>query len=188
MTTFFNLSSLKMPTLPLAIAAVTIFSGCATTASPEARLTYDKKQQNLKSQSVSVISDGCLIRVEMGKNDVLYEQSNLTSLAMMATVEEALSERSLKVSRTTAPFVCGALSKEALAKMDILANANAKDELNTAYPLLSSTNNLSQATNQKYLTLLEAFAQDKRKEIDKAKGNSVNLGLDKTTLETLKEI
>ena len=124
----------------------------------------------------------------MGKNDVLYEQSNLTSLAMMATVEEALSERSLKVSRTTAPFVCGALSKEALAKMDILANANAKDELNTAYPLLSSTNNLSQATNQKYLTLLEAFAQDKRKEIDKAKGNSVNLGLDKTTLETLKEI
>ena len=188
MATLFNLSSLKMLTLPLAIAAVTIFSGCATTASPEARLTYDKTQQNLKSQSVSVISDGCLIRVEMGKNDVLYEQSNLTSLAMMATVEEALSERSLKVSRTTAPFVCGALSKEALAKMDILANANAKDELNTAYPLLSSTNNLSQATNQKYLTLLEAFAQDKRKEIDQAKGNSVNLGLDKTTLETLREI
>ncbi len=180
--------STKTATLSIALAVTTILSGCATTTSPEARSAYDKTQQNLKSQPVSIISDGCLIRVEMGKNDVLYEQSNFTSLAMMATVEEALSEKSLKVSRTTAPFVCGALSKEALAKMDILATADAKDELNTAYPLLSSTNNLSQTTNRNYLTLLEAFAQDKRKEIDKAKGNSVNLGLDKTTLETLKEI
>ena len=124
----------------------------------------------------------------MGKNDVLYEQSNLASLAMMATVEEALSEKSLKVSRTTAPFVCGALTKEALAKMDILSTADAKDELNAAYPLLSSTNNLSQATNQNYLKLLKAFAQDKRKEIDRANGSGVNLGLDTLTLETLRKI
>lgn len=188
MTSLFNILSAKTLTLPLALAAMTVFSGCATTTSPEARSAYDKTQQNLKAQPVSIISDGCLIRLEMGKNDVLYEQSNLTSLAMMATVEEALSEKSLKVSRTTAPFVCGALSKEALTKMDILATADAKDELNAAYPLLSSTNNLNQATNQTYLTLLKAFAQDKRKEIDQAKGNSVDLGLDKITLETLKEI
>ena len=159
MAALFTLSSVKTLSLPLALAAITIVSGCATTASPEARLAYDKTQQNLKTQPVSIISDGCLIRVEMGKNDILYEQSNLTSLAMMATVEEALGEKSLKVSRTTAPFVCGALSKEALTKMDILATTNAKEELNAAYPLLSSTNNLSQSTNQNYLTLLRAFAQ-----------------------------
>lgn len=180
--------STKTATLSLALAVTTLFSGCATTTSPEARSAYDQTQQSLKSKPVSIVSDGCLIRVEMGKNDILYEQSNLSSLAMMATVEEALSEKSLKVSRTTAPFVCGALSKEALTNMDILVTANAKDELNVAYPVLSSTNNLSQATNQNYLTLLEAFSQDKRKEINKANGKSVDLGLDNITLETLRKI
>lgn len=188
MTKLFSTSAAKTVTLPLALTAITVFSGCATTTSPESRLAYDKTQQALKSQPVSILSDGCLIRVEMGKNDILYQQSDAASIAMMYTVKEALSDKGLKVSRTTAPFVCGALPKDALTKMDILTTADAKDIPNTAYPLLSSTNTFDTATNQAYLNLFSAFDKNKRKEIEASKGVSVDLTLDHTTLNTIQQL
>lgn len=187
MTSFSN-KTLKTITLPFALAAVTIVSGCATTVSSESRSAYDKTQQTIKAQPVSIISDGCLIRVEMGKNDILYQQSDLASAAMMSTVQEALSAKGLKISGTSAPFVCGTLSKDALTKMDILATADAKDEINTAYPLLSSKNNFDSETNQTYLNLLKAFTKDKRKDVEASKGAGVSLGLDTNTLQALHNI
>ena len=175
----------KTAGISLALAAMTVFSGCATTISPEARLAYDQTQKSLKSQPVSIISDGCVLKIELGKNDILYQQSDLTSLAMMATVEEALDDKGLKISQTTAPFVCGTLPKDRLTKMDILTTPDAKEVLNTAYPILSSTNTLDSATNQAYLSLFQALDQDKRKMASAANGKNVDLGLDKQTLQAL---
>lgn len=187
MTSFFTTAA-KAMSLPLALSAITVLSGCATTTSPESRLAYDNTQQTLKTQPVSVISDGCVLRVEIGKNDILYQQSDATSLAMMYTVKEALSDKGLTVSRTTSPFVCGALPKDALMKMDILTTADAKDTLNTDYPILSATNTFDTVTNQAYLNLFNAFDKKKRKEIEVAKGASVDLALDKTTLDTIQQL
>ena len=187
MSHFFS-RNFKLPTLAIALTTVTLISGCATTVSPESRLAYDKNQQALKLKPVSIISDGCLIRVEMGKNDILYQQSDLASLSMMATVEEALSEKGLKISRTTAPFICGSLSKEDLTKVDILITEDAKDELNTAYPILGSTNTFDSVTNQTYLNLLTALDSDKRKAIKASEGKNVDLGLDQSSLNALKNL
>ncbi|MEZ7503217.1 hypothetical protein QO189_12125 [Psychrobacter sp. Arc29] len=180
--------SKKTATLSLALAAITLFSGCATTTSPEARSAYDKTQQSLKSQPVSIVSDGCLIRVEMGKNDILYQQSDATSVAMMHTVEEALVEKGLRVTRTTAPFVCGTQTKEVLTKMDILTTADSKDVLNTDYPILSADNTFDGLTNQAYLNLFQALDSDTRKMAEKSKGASVDLGLDKNSLDLIRKL
>lgn len=186
MATLFSLSSVKMLTLPLAIAAVTVFSGCATTTSPEARSAYDKTQQNLKSQPVSVISDSCIVRIEVGKNDIMYQQSDLTSLAMAQTVKTRLMNEGVKVGNTSSPFICGGLSKVALAKLDIRMVDKAKDVPNTAYPVLGSTNTLDSMTNQAYLNLFTALNAHKA-DAFQAKGAHVALGLDDNSLKTIRQ-
>jgi len=186
MATLFKLSSVKTLALPLAIAAVTVFSGCATTASPEARSAYDTTQQNLKSQPVSVISDSCIIRVKVGRNDIMYQQSDLTSLAMAQTVKTRLTNKDVKVSKTSSPFVCGALSKEGLAKLDIKMTDKDKDVPITAYPVLSSTNTFDTATNQAYLNLFTAL-KDKKATVFQTKGEHVALNLDANSLKTIRQ-
>jgi len=183
-----NLFMAKALTVSLAAATMLAISGCATTTSPESRLAYDQTQKSLANQPVTVLSDGCLIRVEMGKNDILYQQSDAASVAMMHTVKEALNEKGLTVTRTTAPFVCGTLTKEALTKMDIAATAGAKEQPNTAYPLLSADNSFDTATNQAYLTLFSTLNKAKRQEIEAAKGASVELALDQTTLTAIQKM
>lgn len=178
----------KTATLSLALAAVSVLSGCATTTSPEARSAYDKTQQSLKAQPVSIVSDGCIVRVEMGKDDILYQQSDAASIAMMHTVKEALTEKGLRVTRSTAPFVCGTQSKETLTKMDILTTADAKDALNTDYPILSADNTFDGLTNQAYLNLFQALSSDKRKLAEGAKGASIDLGLDQNSLELIRKL
>lgn len=157
MINFLTPAITKALTLPLALAAITAFSGCATTMDPEIRSSYDKTQQNLQSKPVGIISDGCLIRIENGKNDIMYQQSDLASLAMAQTVKSRLMEKGVKISHTSSPFVCGSGTKEMLTKMDILVTADAKDKANTAYPILSSSNKFNAVTNQAYLDLYKAI-------------------------------
>lgn len=167
--------------LSLSVATVSILSGCASTPSPESRLVYQQTQQSLASQPVAVISDGCLLRVEMGKDDILYQQSDLVSVSMAQTVKTRLMEKGVTVKHTSSPFICGALSQEELTKLDILTTADAKDVPNTRYPLLSSSNRLNASTNQAYLNLFSAI--DKVKKLaDNSKGEKTPLGLDATSL------
>ena len=178
----------KTTALVSAFAAMTLMSGCATTTSPEARLAYDQTQQRLANQPVSIVSDGCIVRIEMGKDDILYPQSDAVSVAMMHTVEEALSEKGLTVSRVTAPFVCGVLSKEEATKVDILRTEDSKDELNTEYPILSSSNHFDATTNQAYLNLFQALNHDKAKMLKDAEGKPVALDMSQADLNTLRQI
>ena len=156
MVTRFTLPSIKVLTLPVALAVVTVFSGCATTTNPEARSAYDKTQQNLKAQSVGIISDGCVLRVEVGKDDIMYQNSDALSVAIANTLKERLTEKGVVVNNVSSPFVCGALTQKELSQMDILATEDAKDVLNTNYPVLSSSNTFDGVTNQAYLNLYTA--------------------------------
>ena len=186
MKAVFNPAVAKALTLPLVLATITAVSGCATTMKPEVRSAYDKTQQTLQSQAVAIISDGCLIRIENGKNDIMYQQSDLASLAIAQTVKSRLMEKSVKISHTSSPFVCGAMTKEMLTKMDILLTADAKDQLNTTYPLLSSSNKFDSATNQAYLELYKAVLKT-NKVTDKGLGVYKNLALDSTSLNLIKK-
>lgn len=186
MAAFLNLSSVKTLSLPLALAAITVFSGCATTMSPESRSAYDKTQQNLKSQPVSIISDSCIIRIEVGKNDIMYQQSDLTSLAMAQTVKTRLINEGVKVGNTSSPFICGGLTETALTKLDIRMVDKAKDVPNTAYPVLGSTNTFDSTTNQAYLNLFTAL-NAQRTDAFQSKGAHVALGLDSNSLKIIRE-
>jgi len=185
MTTWFT----KTTALASAFAAMALITGCATTAvSPEARLAYDQTQQRLAAQPVNIISDGCVVRVEVGRDAILYPQSDATSVAMMHTVKEALTEKGLTVSRVTAPFVCGILNKEDATKIDVKRTEDSKDTLNTEYPILSSSNTFDASTNQAYLNLFQALDRDKQKQVKEAKGKSVALDMQQSDLNTLRQI
>jgi len=187
MTSLFNISSAKALTLPLALAAMTVFSGCATTTSPEVRSAYDKTQQNLKSQPVSIISDGCLIRIENGNNDIMYQQSNSASLAMAQTVKSKLVEKGIKVNHISSPFICGSRTKEILTKMDIVLTDGAKEQPNTAYPILSSTNTFDSVTNKAYQDLYKALIVS-RKAVSDDPTDYPDLLLDSKSLQVIKKI
>ena len=181
-----KLFTAKMVSLPLALAAITAFSGCATTMKPDTRSAYDTTQQTLKTQPVNIISDGCLIRIEGGKNDIMYQQSDLASQALAQTVKTRLTEKGVKINKVSSPFICGSLTKEELTKMDILVTHDAKDQVNTTYPLLSSTNKFDLAVNQAYLNLHSAI-----RKTNKITGGEPSaykdLGLDITSLNTIKK-
>ena len=177
----------KAITLPLALAAITVFSGCATTSNPEARSAYDQTQKTLASQPVAIISDGCLIRIENGKNDIMYQQSDLASVALAQTVKSRLIEKGVKVSHTSSPFICGSGTKEMLAKMDILVTADGKDQANTAYPIVSSSNKFDSTTNQAYLNLYKAIIKNV-KDINYETSVFKDLGLDDASLNTIRNI
>ena len=176
----------KVLKLALACTTVTALASCATTMKPEVRSAYDQTQQTLTTQPVAIISDGCLIRVETGKNDIMYQQSDLASLAMAETVKSRLLEKGVKVNHTSSPFVCGALTKKMLTEMDILVTAEAKDQLNTTYPLLSSNNKFDSVTNQAYLDLYQAILKT-NKVTSKDPSAYKDLGLETTSLNIIKK-
>lgn len=189
MATLFNLSSVKTLALPLAIAAVTVFSGCATTASPEARSAYDKTQQNLKSQPVSIISDGCVLLIEMGQDNILYQQSDALSNMLASTLKTKLSAKGVTTQHTSSPFICGALTQVELAQMDMVATVDAKDLPNTDFPVLSTSNTFDTLTNQAYLNLYSSLvAVNKAAGENKNTGANTTLNLDKVSLQTIRKI
>lgn len=173
-------------TLPLALIAITAFSGCATTTKPDMRPTYDKTQETLKTQRVNIVSDGCLIRIEGGRNDIMYQRSDLASLALAQTLKTRLTEKGVTINNISSPFVCGFVTKEALFKLDILRTAQAKDQPNTIYPLLSTTNTFNTATNQAYLNLYSAI-KNTRQQVADAAGGYTALGLDEVSLNIIKK-
>ena len=188
MVTRFTHPSVKALSLPIALAAITIFSGCATTTmKPDTRSAYDNTQQTLKAQSVNIISDGCLIRVEGGKNDIMYQRSDLASQALAQTVKTRLTEKGVKINKVSSPFVCGSLTKDELTKMDILVTHDAKDQLNTTYPLLSSTNDFDSAVNQAYLNLHSAIRRTNKVSAGEPSAYK-DLGLDITSLNTIRKV
>jgi len=179
--------STKTATLSLALAVTAIFSGCATTTNPEVRSAYDQTQQSLKSEPVSIISDGCVIRIENGNNDIMYQQSDSASRAMAQTVKSKLVEKGVKVNHISSPFICGARTKEILTKMDIVLTDGAEEQPNTDYPVLSSTNTFDSVTNKAYQDLYKALIVS-RKAANDDPIDYPNLLLDSKSLQIIKKI
>lgn len=189
MVTRFNYPSVKALSLPIAIAAITVFSGCATTASPQARSAHDKNQQTLKEQPVSIISDGCVLRVEIGKDDIMYQHSDATSTAIANTLKDKLNAKGVTVNNISSPFICGAMTQKELSEMDILMTEDAKDVLNTSYPVISATNTFDSVTNQAYLNLYTALNSAKKNANAAQKdGAYTALGLDTASADTIRKI
>ena len=187
MSAFFTTAA-KVISLPLALTAITLFSGCATTTSPEARSAYDKAQQNLKSQPVSIISDGCVLLVEIGNDDIMYKHSDALSVAVANTLKDKLNEKGVTVNHVSSPFICGALTQKDLSQMDIVMTEDGKDVLNTNYPILSTTNNFDGVTNQAYLNLYTALVNVKQTSADNKKsGSNTVLGLDAASLNKIRQ-
>lgn len=180
-------SALRTLALPLIMVSVTVLSGCATTNKAETRLAYDKTQQTLQSQSVSIISDGCLIRIENGNNDIMYQQSDMASRAIAQTVKARLLEKGLKVNHISSPFICGSRTKEMLTKMDIMLTDGAKEQPNTAYPVLSSTNNFDSVANTAYQDLYKALIVA-RKAASNDPTDYTDLLLNSKSLQIIKKI
>lgn len=172
--------------LMLAIATIGSLSACSTTMSPETRTAYDQTQKMLQGQSVGIISDGCLVRVELGKDDILYQQSEIASTALAQNVKTRLTEKGVQVNNVLSPFVCGEIPKEKLTKLDILTTAHAKDTPNTAYPLLSSSNSYDATTNQALLQLFKAV-DGSTQTAKNAKGTHTPLSLDQASRNTIKQ-
>lgn len=188
MINFFTAKAAKTVSLPLALAAITVVSGCATTTNPEARSAYDKAQQNLKSQPVAIVSDGCVLRVEVGKDDIMYKNSDALSVAIANTLKDRLTEKGVIVNNVSSPFICGALTQKELAQMDILVTEDAKDVLNTSYPVLSSSNTFDAITNQSYLNLYTALVNAKKISANNMKtGSYTPLSLDDASLNTIRK-
>lgn len=179
--------STKTATLSLALAVTTLFSGCATTTNPEVRSAYDQTQQSLKFRPVSIISDGCLIRIENGNNDIMYQQSDIASRAIAQTVKSKLVEKGVKVNHISSPFICGARTKEMLTKMDIVLTDGAEEQPNTAYPILSSTNTFDSVTNKAYQDLYKALIIS-RKAANDDPTDYPDLLLDSKSLQIIKQI
>lgn len=143
-------------------ATLSFITVCATlsacqTMTPEMQQHHRHTQQKLAERPVALLADACLARVELGKDDILYQQSNAAAQAINQTLTSALHQQGVKISHSVAPFVCGFMPKEKTLKADIRMTEDAKDVPNTTYPLLSSNNvdkNTNSPTNKAYLTLL----------------------------------
>ncbi len=187
MSQFAKKSVLKTFTLPLMIASIMVMSGCATTMKPEVRSAYDNTKQALQSQPVSIISDGCLVRIENGNNDIMYQQSDIASRAIAQTLKANLVEKGVKVNHISSPFICGSRTKEMLTKIDIVLTDGAKEQLNTAYPILSSTNTFDSVTNKAYQDLYKALIVSKKAANDDPT-DYPDLPLDSKSLQIIKQI
>ena len=188
MSHFFS-KNFKLATLAIALTTITLISGCVTTVSPESRLAYDKNQQALKLKPVSIISDGCVLRVEVGKDDIMYPNSDALSASIANTLKERLTEKGVTINHVSSPFICGALTQKELAQMDILATEDAKDAVNTDYPVLSSSNTFDGVTNQAYLNLYTALVNAKKPSADNMKtAANTPLNLDNASLNTIRKI
>lgn len=185
MTTWFT----KTTALASAFAAMALMTGCATTTvSPEARSAYDKTQQSLKAQPVSIVSDACVLLVEMGQDDIMYQHSNALPVAMANTLKDSLNKQGVTVNHLSSPFVCGAMTQKELLEMDILATEDAKDVPNTDYPILSTNNAFDNVTNQAYLNLYKALVNVRKESAESQKtGTNVPLNLDTASLNKIRQ-
>ncbi|MEB6480642.1 hypothetical protein [Acinetobacter vivianii] len=134
-------------------------TGCATTKiSPEERNKLNQTQTLIKTNQVAVISDGCLIRSELGTSLIEGEQSRLTAQKFAALLSSQLNEQGVTVSHTFMPFVCGLMPEEQLKKYDYRLDSETKRAEIKNYPLVSLENKtLSEQQQQALLNLNQSF-------------------------------
>ncbi|MCU4339023.1 hypothetical protein [Acinetobacter dispersus] len=148
-----------MKKLAFCLAISLSITGCATTKiSPEDRNKLNQTQTLLKSNQVAVISDGCLIRSELGTSLIEGEQSRLTAQKFTDLLSTQLNQQGINVSNKLMPFVCGFMPEEQVKKYDYRLDSETKRAEIKNYPLISLENRtLSEQQQQALLNLNQSF-------------------------------
>lgn len=148
-----------MKKLAFCLAISLSITGCATTKiSPEDRTKLNQTQTLLKSNQVAVISDGCLIRSELGTSLIEGEQSRLTAQKFTNLLSTQLNQQGINVSNKLMPFVCGFMPEEQVKKYDYRLDSETKRAEIKNYPLISLENKtLSEQQQQALLNLNQSF-------------------------------
>lgn len=152
-------TKVRMKNFLLCLALGLSITGCATTKiSTEERNKLNQTQALLKTNPVAVISDGCLIRSELGTSLIEGEQSRLTAQKFAELLTSQLNEQGVKVGHKIMPFVCGFMPEEQVKKYDYRLDNEAKRAEINNYPLVSLENKtLSEQQQQALLNLTQSF-------------------------------
>ncbi|MFG0587206.1 hypothetical protein ACF8D3_04150 [Acinetobacter sp. YQ_14] len=146
-------------------------TGCATTKiSPEERSKLNQTQTQLRTDGVSIIADGCLIRSELGTSLIVGEQSRLTALKFSDLFANRLERHGIKVNQKLSPFVCGFMPEEELKKYDYQLNNQTKRAEINSFPLINSERgDLSAQQQQALLHLNQSFKKQAEQAVQNAK-------------------
>lgn len=95
----------------LGMAVLLAAVGC-TTVTPKQRAEYDQQSARLVTEEVSVVSDGCVIRDEVGDDDYLLRLASQDVGHKVAnSASDYLKQRGIAVSTVMTPFICGIASQ-----------------------------------------------------------------------------
>lgn len=148
-----------MKKIALCFAISLSITGCATTKiSPEDRNKLNQTQTLLKANNVALITDGCLIRSELGTSLIEGEQSRLTAQKFAELLSNQLNEQGVKVNHQIMPFVCGFMPEAQVKKYDYRLDNETKRAEIANYPLMNIENkSLSEQQRQALLNLNQSF-------------------------------
>ncbi len=159
-------------------------SACST-ITPEQRQFYKQNEQKLQAQSTSIVANACVWKVELGKDPILFQQSEATAKHLTKTLRDTLASHNISVAKQVAPLVCGESSKKTLEKMRIRYTPKGEREAINSYPVLSSDNNNSKAVNLAFSNLFQSLINTKRSV--KKMTAPVPLSLDDAQLKLLRQ-
>lgn len=149
----------KLASTGLALAALTM-AGCATMkVSPETRAYYKQTQNKLALKPVGVISTACISRINLGKDHVLFMQSEGVGKAIAQTLNAELSDKKLTVSKVYTPFVCGQFTNADLSDSKIKFTKKAKAEDIKVTPIPTTGNQFSSTANTAFYSLFQSLRE-----------------------------
>lgn len=172
----------------LAVASAIFVQGC-TSMTPQTRQYLTNNQKQLRQSSVSIISDGCLLRPQVLKSHVMYEQSVAMNNALSNTLKQLLQAKGISSQKTVTPFVCGVMDKKNLVGYHIKMQAKADAKKITHYPILNNNNNNSKVLNDAYIALFKTIQKaDVPKKANEKQGyKPAELKLDAQSLAAIKQ-
>lgn len=181
-----------MKKIIVALGISTSIVGCATTQplSSEQMQKLNQLRTELQTKPVSLVVNPCLIRNELGKDQLMNEPAQLTSERFIETFTQQLMQYNVKVQHTAVPFICGSMPADQLTKYDF-KDANGKRLPISHSPLLNPHNNiLTDEQKTAVLALNQFIAKSEAYTIARAQKPNPKLAapqLDETSIRTLKD-
>lgn len=127
--------------IPCLVGGTLFFTGCATTSmqvSPEVLQQREILKTELKTKSVALLSDSCLLRSELGTSHVAAQQSRQTAEKLSAEVKDQFNQYGVDVIVNAHPFLCGYMPEQQLKKYDIKYDVDGKRQ-EIKYPVLNDS-------------------------------------------------
>lgn len=115
------------------VVPVLLLSACAG-FSPEQRSFYDQRLSQIAAGQTGLVSDGCVVRDEVGDDYVLRQSSEAVGRAVGTATAEYLKQRGIPVAVAVTPFVCG-VAVDLDAKTMPVAEVQGAERAPTALPI-----------------------------------------------------